>query len=162
MGVTPKDVTAKMIKFFVLFCLVVPAFFVPVAEKEIDRYGFGIIENLFGKTTTPPPIDTTTEKPKLVENIFNWLFPTTPSSSTDVPTTTIASTTVSVTEAETTTTEKPKIIENIIHFFFPTTTAGEPSSATATTTTTSTISTTTIQTTTTHTTTTTSTITSTT
>merc|ERR1712128_11458 len=120
MGVTPKDVTAKMIKFFVLFCLVVPAFFVPVAEKEIDRFGFGIIENLFGKTTTPPPIDTTTEKPKLVENIFNWLFPTTPSSSTDVPTTTIASTT----SGQTTTTTPPA----------PTTTTTTSSASTSTTT----------------------------
>eukprot|EP00091_Calanus_sinicus_P019333 TRINITY_DN4813_c0_g1_i2.p1 TRINITY_DN4813_c0_g1~~TRINITY_DN4813_c0_g1_i2.p1 ORF type:complete len:159 (-),score=19.90 TRINITY_DN4813_c0_g1_i2:77-553(-) len=101
-------------KSILFVCLVGFTISVPVAEKEDERF-FGIIGNLFKTTTTPAPSDTTTEKPKIVENIFNWFFPTTP-----MTTTPAATTPTSATETETTT--PPNIVDNIIHFFFPTTT----------------------------------------
>ena len=102
-------------KFLLFVCLVGLALSVPVAEKEDDRF-FGIIGNLFKTTSTPAPSDTITEKPKIVENIFNWLFPTT-------PTTTTVATTTTTSATDTETTEKPNIVENIINFLFPTTTS---------------------------------------
>ena len=66
-----------MLKTIAILCLVGCAFSVPVVQEEDVRF-FGLIDNLFGETTTSGPSATATASPTFIENIINLVFPTFP------------------------------------------------------------------------------------